>query len=153
MMENTCPHCGTSLPRLRDAFCPECLTPLDSDASQPVAIGASLDHQGRALSPNPDKVRPRHPLESFSLPARLVIVLSVIGAFGGTAAYLYAVYDGLPPGSYPLWLFALPVIVVAGFACAAGLALLRAGGVAIFRPDDRTAVAHGHDRPEDSKRA
>src|SRR5579871_2050475 len=108
-MENNCPHCGTSLLPIRDAFCPECRSPLDSGPGQPEATGSSLGPQGWRLSFSPNRGRPRHPLESFTLPARLVIVLSIIGAFGGTAAYLYAVSDGLAPGRYPLWFFALPV--------------------------------------------
>jgi hypothetical protein len=75
-------------------------------------------------------------LEHFSLPARVVIVLSVLAAVGGTAGYIVWVAEDLPPGSYPVWLFAIPVVVGAGVRCAAALAFLRLCGIPIYRQDN-----------------
>jgi hypothetical protein len=86
-------------------------------------------------------------LASFTIPARLVIVLSLIVALGGTAAYIGWVYDGLPAGSYPLWFFALPAMVAAGFLCAGGLGLLRLCGVSVFRKDRQSLTREGDDHP------
>jgi hypothetical protein len=77
-----------------------------------------------------------NPLERFSLPARLVIMLGLVVGVGGTAAYIASIYDDLAPGRYPVWLFAAPVLVFVGAFCLAALALLRAAGVPIYRPDD-----------------
>jgi hypothetical protein len=62
-----------------------------------------------------------------------VIVLSLVTAVGATAAYISWIYDDLSPGSYPVWLFAMPVFVVVGLLGLAGLGLLRTIGIPIYR--------------------
>jgi hypothetical protein len=132
-MTKKCPHCGASLPIVEDAFCFECRKALveqryhESDrhlSRDNPCTGLDADVQGRSSG---------NPLEQFSLPARIVIVLSLVTAVGGTAAYISWIYDDLSPGSYPLWLFAMPVLVVVGLLCLAGLGLLRAIGIPIYR--------------------
>jgi hypothetical protein len=90
--------------------------------------------------------RRENPLGNLSLPARVVIVLCIIGAVGATAGYISWAHDSLPSGSYPLWFFALPIVVVAGLVCGAGLAVLWAGGVPIYRNDDRPSPQEGAER-------
>jgi hypothetical protein len=51
-------------------------------------------------------------------------------------AYFAWLSDGLPAGSYPLWVFVMPVAVVVGLLTAAGLGLLRMCGVPLFRQDN-----------------
>ena len=140
-MTDTCPHCGTVLPSFRDAFCPDCRGPLAEDLSQGTEPSSSLRHAIAGL--NLKSRRGRNPLENFSLPARIVIVLSVVAAVAGTAGFISRVYDDLPPGRYPLWLFAMPVAVAAGLLCAAGLSLLRACGVPVSRLDTPVSAKDG----------
>jgi hypothetical protein len=126
-MRMNCPHCGADLPAVRDAFCSECFQPLEDASSR----------GGKARSSaSPGLLRKGgNPLGMFSVPARVVIVLSILGAAGGTLAYLTWASDTLPPGRYPFWFFALPVLVAAGLLCGIGLAVLRACGVSIYRQE------------------
>ena len=111
-----CPHCGASLPVVKDAFCSFCHAPLESEATL----------EGPAGEPSPA-------LPGFTRTARVVIVLCVLASAGGTAAYIDWAWDGLPTGSYPLWFFAIPVFALGAGLAVAVLAVLRACGVRIFR--------------------
>jgi hypothetical protein len=139
-----CPHCGARLPPVRDPFCPECRGPLGEDASQRGEVAPAL-----AKSP-PGAAPPArgNPLARFTIPARLVIVLSLFAALGGTVAYIGWVFDGPAPGSYPLWFFILPAMVAAGALCAGGLGLLRVCGVSVFRKDRQSLTREGDDHPQ-----
>jgi hypothetical protein len=96
----------------------------------------------------------KHASEYFTLPGRVLVLLTTVLATGGTAGYIAWAWDGLPPGSYPIWLFALPVLLAAGLFFALGLGVLRYFGVAVLKDPDtpsdaraeRTATAY---RPPD----
>jgi hypothetical protein len=141
-MTETCPHCGTVLPGFQDAFCPECRGPLAEEWSQQTESCSSHDHPVAGLTLVENR-RGRNPLGNFTLPARIVVVLSIVAAASGTAAYIDWAYDDLPPGSYPLWFFAMPVAVAVGLLCAACLALLRACGVPVYRQDAPASSKEG----------
>jgi hypothetical protein len=130
-----CPHCGATLPTVGDAFCSECLRSLDEELSQPIDAFSSHAPPSSGLPLVEKNPRGSNPLEHFSLPARIVIVMSVIAAGAGTMAYISWVHNDLPPGRYPLWFFALPVGIAAVLLCAAGLALLRVCGVPVHRKE------------------
>jgi hypothetical protein len=132
-MTRKCPHCGASLPIVQDAFCFECRKALDDQPGHEIEHLLFRDNSGTRLDAGVRGRSGGNPLERFSLPARIVIVLSFMTAVGGTAAYISWIYDDLSPGSYPVWLFAMPVLVVVGLLCLAGLGLLRATGIPIYR--------------------
>jgi hypothetical protein len=75
----------------------------------------------------------KSPLHNFTLPARAVIVSGLFLAAGGTWAYIEWSYDSLPQGSYPLFFFAMPVLLVAGVVVGLGLLALRLLGIPIYR--------------------
>ncbi len=125
MATDTCRHCGAVLPIVHDAFCSACHGPLDDDSPHPAVTPLKL--VGNATG--------RGVLESFTVPARIVIVLSMVAAVIGTSVYMGWIRGDLPAGRYPLWFFAMPVVVAVGFLCAAGLALLRLCGVPIYRQE------------------
>jgi hypothetical protein len=74
------------------------------------------------------------PLDAYTLPARIVIVAGILSAFGGTWAYVTWVYDDLPAGRYPLFVFAVPVMIAAAVFVGIGLGMLRFFGVPIMHP-------------------
>jgi len=111
-MAENCPYCGARLPPIRDGFCPECRQALDE-------VPGPADDRGAPLAVRTSP--PARPLlEGLSVPARIVIVLSVLLAAGGTVAYVFWAIDSLPAGRYPLWFFALPVVAAVGVLCAVG---------------------------------
>jgi hypothetical protein len=126
-MAENCPYCEARLPPVRDGFCPECRQALD----EAPALADADDPPGSA--PTRPPARPLR--ETLSLPARIVIVLSVLLAAGGTVAYVFWAIDSLPAGRYPLWFFALPVVAAVGVLCAVGLGVMRVCGVPISRTD------------------
>jgi len=69
-------------------------------------------------------------------------------AAGGTWAYIDWAYEGLPAGSYPVFLFAAPALLVAGAFVGAGLLLFRRLGVPILR--DTPAPPSAGEAPEES---
>lgn len=71
------------------------------------------------------------PLDGFTLPARVIIVFGILLAAGGTWAYIDWAWEGLPQGSYPLFLFALPMLVLAGIVVGLGLFALHLLGIPI----------------------
>jgi hypothetical protein len=77
----------------------------------------------------------------LSFGARLVVALSVVVATGGPFAWFWFLYDRLPAGRYPLFLFAVPVFVLAGVIAGIGFLVLRLLGQPLFAPrrdeDDR----------------
>lgn len=128
-MNGRCPHCHTTLSGMGDAFCSQCFGSLTDEPSQPSAQQTTYVTPARTVPP--EEVTPL--LARFSLPARLVIVGSILGAASGTVAYTTWLTSGLPGGSYPLWFFMLPVFAGGALLCAAGLRLLRWLGVPLYR--------------------
>jgi hypothetical protein len=70
-----------------------------------------------------------NPLGHFTAPARAVIVLGILLGGGGTWAYIAWAWADLPPGRYPVFLFAAPVILVAVILVWLGLLTLKALGI------------------------
>jgi hypothetical protein len=79
----------------------------------------------------------RHASEYFTLPGRALVLLSILLAAGGTVGYIAWAWEGLPPGSYPLWFFALPALLAAGLFFALGTGILRWFGVKVFQDPDK----------------
>lgn len=127
-MAGQCPYCGASISYVGDAYCSECRGPLTEDMDQRNA--AAFEQPSNTATNLSDSRSVEHIL---SFPARLVILLSVVAATAGTAAYVCWIYTDLPPGRYPLWFFAMPVVMAVGLLCAAGLALLRFCGIPIYQ--------------------
>ena len=97
-----CPHCGTKLPVLRDAFCPECRNDL---ADPPASAVASDPHAA-----------PGEPGDAGRPPG--VSILAVLFATGGVSLLFFAARGYLAkPGGSPLpilvSLAAAPLLVVA----------------------------------------
>jgi hypothetical protein len=128
-MVEVCPHCGSTLPTCHDAFCPDCRQPVD-DAS---------GGQASPIEEHPlGETRPsRHFYEHLTLAGRILLIATLVLGVGGPWMVIFWLHDSLPPGSYSLWFFTLPVLV--GSALLFGLAVyaLQKLGIAVFRnPDD-----------------
>jgi hypothetical protein len=52
-----------------------------------------------------------NPLRHLTIQARLVVIAAIVGFPVGTAILICSVYDELPSGIYPIFFFALPVLV------------------------------------------
>jgi hypothetical protein len=97
----------------------------------------------------------KHVSEYFTVPGRVLILSTILLATGGTVGYMaWAVDDGLREGTYPIWLFALPVLLAAGLFFALGVGVLRYFGVAVFKDPDTPSDASAEqtataDRPRD----
>jgi hypothetical protein len=78
----------------------------------------------------------RHISEYFTLPGRVLVLLTMILAAGGMVAYIVWMWDGLPQGNYPVSFFALPVFLAATLFFALGGAVLKCFGVAVFKNPD-----------------
>jgi hypothetical protein len=66
-----------------------------------------------------------------------LVLLSILLAAGGTYGYIAWAWEGLPPGSYPLWFFALPGLLAAGLLFALGTGILRCFGVGVFKDSEK----------------
>lgn len=80
---------------------------------------------------------PKHISEYFTLPGKILALLTLVLAVGGPWVYFAMVMDELPPGSYPILFFALPVMIGAVFFFAFGAMILKYFGIAVFKKDDR----------------
>jgi hypothetical protein len=82
----TCPHCGTNLPAVRDAFCSACRRELDSP---PDALPPSSPPAGHGAT---KPTKPRSPL---------AVVLMIVGGFASAAVgaqFIAPAMSGHPPG-------------------------------------------------------
>lgn len=129
-MATLCPHCGAGLSGLSDAYCSECRGPLGDQHD--AGTGRDVGIECPRAEP---KQYGSNPFEAFSVPTRLVIVGSIVASVCGTAIFICWIYEDLPPGSYPIWFFALPVLMAVGLFCVACLWALRLCGIPIYRRD------------------
>src|SRR5262249_16275525 len=97
---------------------------------------AGLDVQAASVDGRRFRVGPKrggemagHVADYFTVPGRVLVLLTLLLAVGGTWGYVAWAWDDLPTGGYPLWLFALPVLVGSGLLFALGAAALRWFGV------------------------
>jgi hypothetical protein len=81
-----------------------------------------------------------NPIDHFSLPARVLIVSGVFLAAAGFWANVEWGLTHLPSGSYPLFYFAIPALVVGVLYVLLGFVVLRSLGVRVYRepPTDKT---------------
>jgi hypothetical protein len=77
-----------------------------------------------------------HP-SGLTFASRLLVLLTLMIAIGGSAAYIWWIHDGLEPGSYPLMLFAVPAVVLAAVILAAGAGIMKLLGIPFFTQRDR----------------
>jgi hypothetical protein len=77
-----CSHCRTELPAVVDAFCPFCRSPLCPEP--PTPIGPPPSSSSRV---------------ELTTPARIVLIVSLLGALGGTVLYLGWIGPLLPGSS------------------------------------------------------
>ena len=120
-----CPHCGEPLPVVRDAFCSECRGPLTETSWG--ADGASTSSAG---------VRHQHVShisEYFTMPGRILVLITIVLAVGGPWLLIGWLYDSLPTGNYPLLFFALPIWIGLALLFALTSAVLRWLGVPVFQ--------------------
>lgn len=61
----------------------------------------------------------------FTFAGRLLILLTIVLAIGGTAAFFWWIKDLLPPRRYPLFFFAMPVGLGAALFFCLGRAVMR----------------------------
>jgi hypothetical protein len=78
----------------------------------------------------------RHPSEYFTFPGKILALLTLVIAVGGPFAYFDWIMDDIRPGTYPLWLFAMPVVLLALAFFGIGVALLRWLGIKVFKDLD-----------------
>lgn len=133
-MDEQCPRCGAALSSLRCAFCSECRQPLDEQARSPNERESVFENRVRITA----KQASGNPFEALSIPARLWIAFSIFAAPAGTVLVICSLYDSLPPGTYPIWFFAVPVLVVVSLCCVGGLALFHLSGIPVWRRDRTT---------------
>ena len=93
-----------------------------------------------------------NPLESFTLPARAVIVGGMLLAAGGTWAYIAWTAGGLPEGSYSLLLWVVPAFAAAGVFVWLGLWALKLGGIPIRRGQRPGHAEQAKEEPSDRDR-
>jgi hypothetical protein len=124
-MPKVCPHCGTSLALIDDAFCPECRGSLEeARIPQPTAS------EGNPLRGSPVN---KEVGTNLTIPGRFLILVTVVVAVVGPFLLFLCVYDSLPAGGYPLWFFGIPVwfgcviffIVMASILRRLGIPVLR----------------------------
>ena len=64
---------------------------------------------------------------------RVLILVTLTFVVGGPFAYFYWMVDDLPPGRYPLVLFALPILLVGALFFWVACVVLKSLGIAVFR--------------------
>jgi hypothetical protein len=74
-------------------------------------------------------------LPPFTFAGRLVILISIIIAIGGTTADIWWSRESLE-GSHPLIVFAFPAFLAAGLFCGASVLILRLFGIRFFNDHD-----------------
>jgi hypothetical protein len=89
-----------------------------------------------------------HFSERFTLPGRILVLLSMVIGVGGTFAYIYWIIDDLPAGSYPVFMFAFPVVLGAAALFGLGVLVLRSLGISILRDEQIDAAEGGESRSE-----
>lgn len=132
-MHEICPHCGARLPAVSDAFCSECRSPI---AAEPLSSIEPFDtaegdrqERGGLMS------------ESFTLPGRILILISITLAMGGPWMVPLWLGDSLGPGKYPFWYFAFPVWVGVTFLFVAAVGVLKWLDIPIYRqPEPREST-------------
>jgi hypothetical protein len=78
-----------------------------------------------------------HLAKYFTLPGRILVVVTVILAAAAPFAVFWFLNDSLTPGKYPLWFFALPVWIGLAFVFTVVIAILRRLRIPILRQQVR----------------
>lgn len=126
-MADSCPHCGVSLPIVRDGYCPECRRDLSESKHSLVGVR-------RPGTRN----RPEHISEYFTIPDRILVLVAIVLAAGGPWLVIMWLRDSLRPGWYMLWFFALPIWTILAIVFAVTVAVCRRLGIALLKqPDDQ----------------
>jgi hypothetical protein len=73
-----------------------------------------------------------HP-HQFTFAGRLILLIALMIAIGGTAALVYWGNEILPAGRYPIVLFAIPPLCVAGIFIALGMLILKLAGLEFYQ--------------------
>ena len=73
-----------------------------------------------------------HP-HQFTFAGRLILLIALIIAIGGTAALVYWGNEILPAGRYPIVLFSIPPLCVAGIFIALGMLILKLAGLEFYQ--------------------
>ena len=79
----------------------------------------------------------KHASEYFTLPGRILVLVTLVLAVGGTCLVIVWLADSLSPGRYPIWFFAMPVLLGAGIFFALCVAILKLLGIAVFKDTDQ----------------
>ena len=83
-----------------------------------------------------DETRHGGPIAWFTVPGRLLFVFTVVACAAGFIVYFLRIADDLGPGSYPVLVFAMPVLVAGLFFFLAAAWVLERLGVRIYRGKD-----------------
>ena len=75
---------------------------------------------------------PRSPLEKFTLPGRILILAHLLLGIGASALYIADLIPRMPAGSYPIFLFVVPVGVVCVISFFVMARILERLGVRIY---------------------
>lgn len=73
-----------------------------------------------------------HP-HQFTFAGRLILLIALMIAIGGTAALAYWGNEILPAGRYPIVLFAIPPLCIAGIFIALGMLVLKLAGLEFYQ--------------------
>jgi hypothetical protein len=109
----------------RDAFCSECRGPLDET---PAPYVPTIEAPSEVAP-----VRGRHVSEYFTIPGRMLVLSTLVLAFGGPWLVVHCLHDVLPSGSYPLWFFFLPIWIVLAILFFFATVILRHMRIQVFR--------------------
>jgi hypothetical protein len=85
-----------------------------------------------------DRDRETHggPIDWFTVPGRLLFILTNVACAGAFVVYFLAIADDLAPGSYPVLLFVLPVLLAGFFFFLIAAWVLERLGIPMYRRKD-----------------
>lgn len=92
------------------------------------------------------------PLRNYTLQGRTLIVSAIVVGVAVMMAYLAWVWDSLPQGTYPIWLFAMPGLLVGAVYFALGVVAFRLLGIRILKDRDRDDRGPGSESLGNEKR-
>ena len=109
-MSECCPHCGTDLPRVRDAFCPQCRADLDAPVNPIRQIDTSeANNRNQGIAdemPTSEKARPAIVHVILLVLAAPILVGVFFNLFYFTALFLFHLPNGTALRAI-LWLLAV----------------------------------------------
>jgi hypothetical protein len=77
-----------------------------------------------------------HVSQYFTMPGRILVLLTIVLAIGGT--WVYLIVDLLPAGRYPIFMFSVPIYLGAGLFFLIGRFVLKCFGYSVLIKEEET---------------